>query len=677
VALLWVNLGVYLGAILVSVVALNALARAPGLRLQVDATKTRAYSLSPQTRALLGGLRGEWKIALVMVADQVDRATLRQVEEVLRRFSAEAPAIDVVQLDPTDPASLGEYEALLAALRLGYGDLIDAYESALDEGVSAFGRLLLFAQGRAAPLEDLTRSLPVAFSGRPGLERRASLMALLAQQGAEVLAPVSAARRVDEGQPLPDHETARSILAEALGRWALELQDVARILDDLLLDPATAPEVRPSAQAAAREYRDLAAALAAVSDRLRQLPPLELAQIGRELRRGEAAVVMGLGRAVVIPSAQLFPRTNVRQTGSGAIAFDQRFRGEQLLASAIRTLITPQMPRVVFVHAEAESLLRRHPQDMDLTGVVSMLSASRIETREWLAGREARPEVEGLTVWVVLPPTQRPGLEPTPAEQALVSAVAQLVRDGEPVLLSVRPSLLPRFRRADPWADLARVMGVAFDTGRVLVESRRVSAEEVRVERAVAIDEFSGAGPIGRSLASQRAYLELPVPIQVVEGEGPVRHEVIASIAPAPGRWLEADWNRGRIEPPAERAGLEQPVAVVMAAERAHPAQRRVQRLVAVGSGGWMLSRTADMAVNLGGDRYALLYPGNVELLLASVLWLAGQDDLMAPGPAGQQVSRVSDLSNAARRAWFAGIGLMVPASCLGLGVLVWLRRRA
>ena len=54
------NLLVFLVALLVLAIVVNYFAGRPELRLSVDATKTRAYSLSSQSKSLLDGLDGVW-----------------------------------------------------------------------------------------------------------------------------------------------------------------------------------------------------------------------------------------------------------------------------------------------------------------------------------------------------------------------------------------------------------------------------------------------------------------------------------------------------------------------------------------------------------------------------------------------------------------------------------------
>ena len=108
-----VNLGLFLVGIVTLAVVVNFFAARPWLRVRLDATKTRAYSLSPQTRQLLDDLDGEWQVVVVAGPDRVDPTALRQVDEILDRFESASDKVRTMRLDPADPAALGEYEAFL------------------------------------------------------------------------------------------------------------------------------------------------------------------------------------------------------------------------------------------------------------------------------------------------------------------------------------------------------------------------------------------------------------------------------------------------------------------------------------------------------------------------------------------------------------------------------------
>ena len=72
------------------------------------------------------------------------------------------------------------------------------------------------------------------------------------------------------------------------------------------------------------------------------------------------------------------------------------------------------------------------------------------------------------------------------------------------------------------------------------------------------------------------------------------------------------------------------------------------------------------------------MFPGNSELFVNSVYWLAGLEDLIAASPRSQDVPRVRPMT--ARKLWWHQVALIagLPLAALVLGLEVWwVRRRA
>jgi hypothetical protein len=673
------DLAIFVAALFTIAIVVMYFAQRPGLRLAVDATRTRAYSLSPQTRELLARLDEPWTIAVIMVEDATDAPTREQVDQVLDGYRAASPQISVVRVDPTDPRTFAAYDALLARLRTLEADLIDAYERGLDDGSEAFERLRVFAQQQSAQLERVVAAVDAQDPVRAALGERLAQLGLLAQDGGKVIDAVRDARRVTETQPVSDYETARSILAQALAQWGDELYDMARIYREWGGQPDLNPVVARYAATSIESYRDTAQTLAAAADPLVQLPVLEISSIGRQLARGEAAVLIGPDRSAVIPSAQLFPKVNRRERADGAVAFDRRFRGEQVISAAIRSLLVPQMPMVVFVHGEEQSLLRQNEQHADLVGVGTLLDVSRFDVVEWQVGATERPAAaEGQpVVWVIVPPLRRQGLEASAAELALIRAARSLIDSGASVLLDVHPSLLPRYRQTDPWASLAEPFGLRPDTAQVIFQEVALPDGQTAYGLHHTGRRFPGDHPVARAVHGQPTELVLPVPIEITDVPG-VTHVVLADVEPDPRRWLEPDWARKMqaAEEVARGTPFESPLPIVVAAERAHPDGDGRQRFMMVGSGGWLLSNVADRVEVVPSGRMALTSPGNQELLLASVTWLAGMDELIAPSPVSSQVARLSGIERAERIRWGLITVVGVPLAFVGFGGLVWFSRR-
>ncbi len=685
-AMKWANLTIFLASVLTIAAVVNIFAQRDEFRMRIDSTKTRAYSLSDQTMRMLGSLDGDWTIALFIVEREADRAMLRQIDEVLSRFRQATSHVSVARIDPTDPTSLAEYERMLTRLRSMYAQTTADYETHLDAGRRAFEDMLVFAQQESGTLEQLLQlarlsaqrdSVSEAIIQR--INQRTQAMALLAEQGGLVLEEVTKALRVGDDRPIPDYDGARSILAHALRSIANDLHATAESFASWRDDNEMPAEARQYAVRARRSFADQATQLAQAAEPLVHLPPMELSRIGRELAEGEGALILGPGRAAIVPADQLVAKSNLRESGDGAVTFDQRFRGEQLIAAAIRSLTVEHMPLVVFVHSEERSLLRQHERQIDLFGTATMLMASRFEIMEWTAGEQERPQAKPgqPVVYVVIPPPQRQGLEPSQRERDLLARVNALIAEGESVLLSVYPSRLPRLGQPDPWARIAAPFGMHVDTSMVIHESVLASADQREVIKGQAVQRFESSHPIAQAVHGQQAYLNLPTPIQISDFTG-VEHHILAQVPPAENRWLEQQWEipGDRLDEPRDDQRLDEPAPIIVAAERPHPMKPGRQRLLLVSSGGWMLSYVADAAVSIGGDRMALVYPAHHELMLASAAWLAGMDDLIARSPTSQEVARLGEIGTAAGWFWtilFIG-GLPLGSLLLGLGV--WMIRK-
>lgn len=671
----WTSSVLFLLALAVGLIAINDILMQPDYRARIDATKSRAYSLSPRSQQLLSSLEGDWGITVVMVDAETDPAVVRQIDEVLERYAEAAPSMEVRRIDPSMPGALTDYDRLLMDLRDREADAITAFEAAVEAARWEFQELVAFAAPTADWIDRLvTREGDQAETIRD-IEAIASALRLLGQQGHLVLEAVAEAMTLDDGAPLPDLEAARSILEQGLSRWAMELQAAARRIDRIdRVGPEQLQELARLSNAVSTE----ATALAIAADTLAQLEPLELARIAGRLREGEAAIIVGPDRAMAIPASQLFA-SNLQQDDVGSVRVDQRFRGEQLLSSAIRSMQQDTMPAVVFVHGDEVSRLDAHPQQADVTGIAGLLEAARIEVVEWPVTLGPQPAFPAGTpvVWVVLPPSERIGFEIGASERRLLEAAAHLIEQGEPVLVNLYPSFLPRYGQADPWASLVSGLGLQADTGSVLLQETIDGQGELAVQMFQQLTEFPASHAVSAALNGQNLALPLPVPLRPADPDD-ASLQVVATIEPAADRWLENQWTPSLDLGPVRQGDqqLVDPVDVVYAVERAVEGRDADQRLLVVGSGPWMLTNVADVAVSAGGDRISLLHPGNHELMMASVAWLAGEDELVAQGPLSQEVARLRGIGDAQLQVVGWLLTVILPGAVLLIGIGVWMARR-
>ncbi len=674
-----IEAGVFAIGAFAAAIAIAFLFGTPRLRVEIDATKTRAYTLSPSTEELLRSLKGPWSVTLLVSGERADPASLRRVDEVLRRMHAIAPNVEAIRVDPDDAASATGYEALLERLTAANAPAIAAWEPSLAAALASYEGLRGFARGELGPLRTLIRALPPADPVRPQLESIAAGLEQLTEQGDGFIIAVRELLRSTSSRPLPDYDGARSALAANDRLWADQFSTATALFQQWSVNPALDGAVRTWAKAAEARFEAAATTRRAEQYELEELPPLGLGEVGRVIGQGESAVVMGPLGAIAIPSWQIIP-AQVAASGRATLGFDFAARAESVLAGAMRSLTVERMPMVVFVHAEDSTVLTARPDRTELAAMADTLRAARYTVREWSvsAGERPTPAKGQRVVWAILPPFKREGLKTSDRERTLLEVTRSLINANEPVLVTFGRSLLGLFGQKDPWNLIAADLGISVDTGRVLMELVPTSADRSVLQPWQTIERTNVAHPIGAAVNGQAGVFNHPTPLTIVAGEVPQLATIIASVEPSANRWLEDDWREERRQeksvPEAKR--LTAPMPVVIALERRDPASGATRRAVAVGSGGWLLSSLADVSQSLGGNRYVLTNPGNRELMLASVAWLSGEEALIAAGASGREVARVGEITDTTRMWWLAALALGVPALVATTGVGVWLRRR-
>lgn len=668
-------------ATLAAAAAAVALSSRAPLRVELDATKTRAYSLAPATQSLLASLEGPWRILLFVDGRAADPAVLRQVDEVLRRFEEAGPGIEARRIDPSDPGSSGAFEEALASLvALRAGDIART-QDAIERGVAAYDAFRNESTGQPAGLRAAAAQLPAESPVRRTVEQVAALFAQVATDGEQFRTRVVELSRTSAARPLPDLEGARSALAQGFRVWGDQLAGAATLFAEWRSDPALPQPVRNVLAGRIALYEGLAERMMVARQELEALPALELDTLNGELMKGEAAVVAGNGRLAVIPTWRIFPRS-AAGSGTERISYSWSFRGEEVLSGAIRSIAGGTMPEVVFTHSERESILRARSDHNDLAAVADALRSAGFAVLEWVPARDERPKATPgrPQVFVIVPALRRGQLELGRDERALVEQASRLVGEGKPVLLTAGRSLLALLGQPDPWQKVLAPFGLEPDGTKVVLELVAKADGTPEAQPWQLVEQVEAGSPLAARLAGRPILFNQPVPLRIAEPlpEG-VSARIAVSVPPGGERWLADDWKGdgdGVREVPATKR-LQAPVPVVALAER------RVsgvdQRVALVGSGGWMLTSVADLSDNLGGGRTALYNPGNRELVLASVAWLSGREDLLDAGLSGREVSRIAGLSEGARLAWLVGasIALIVGPIAVGGFVAIARRRRA
>lgn len=626
------------GLALAAVAAAGAVgaADAPRLRAIADMTKSRAFTLSSETGELLAGLDGEWRVDVFLASP--DAGVARQVDEVLARIAG-APSggrVRCARIDPSDPADAARLDAALEGVQARDAAAAALHAEAIRAGLDAFDRLARVAAARLPQLEDLVAGAPQDEPLRGELESMRGAFAQLLAQRPAFDRSIATLRTASDARPFADDARAAAAIAANLKHWGEQLSAAAQAIADRGSRPVQYAALAAWAGPASAEFAALAKGLRVAQDGLDRLPRLWGAEVGAALAAGDCAVVTGPPGVATVPGWQL-----VAGAAGGSVSFDRRFRGEQAIASAMRALRGGAPPVAVFVHAGPPGQLRQSADGTDMAAAADALRSARFDVREWVPGQGAQPAApDRAMAWIVLPPVQRDSLQASPAERELLSAARRLVADGEPILLSAGPSLLPVMGQPDPWATLLEPRGLVARTGRTVLELVPVGPSRADVSVVQYLSAGNADTAIGRAIDGQQVRLDRPVPVEAIgAGSRPVM-----SVEPAGERWIEDDWRRDQRLRTAVSASkrLREPVPVVAASSPEADA-----RAVLVGSPSWLATSVADAADAVGGGRAALRNPGNRDLLVDSVAWLVAREDLMVGSSAGREVARLPRLGAA------------------------------
>ncbi|MDI9402848.1 MAG: ABC transporter permease [Limnohabitans sp.] len=663
---------------LASVLLVLLFSQAP-LRSEFDATKTRAYSLAPSTRSLIEGLEGPWKVLLFVDEARADLAVLRQIDEVLERFQDANPAVDARRIDPTNPAFAGQFEKELAEIVASRASDVARSEEAIARALSTFDAFRADAGSQPAGLRAAAQQLgdaPANASMRRTVEQLAGFFAQVSTDGDAFRSKVTEFTKTSATRPLPDIEGARSALARGFRTWGDQLAAAATLFASWRAQPSLPQSVKAVLASRITPFEEMASRMQASRQELEALPALEFDALGRELLGGEAAVVVGGGRIAVIPAWRLFPTTTASR-GTELVSYSWGVRGEEVLSGAIRSISSGSMPEVVFVHSERDALLKPAQDHSDVVAVADTLRSAGFGVREWTPGRGDRPTAtRGIPqIFVVLPALRRAQLDLSREEKLVVDATEELLAEGAPVLLTAGRSLLQLLGQPDPWEEILAPFGLRADAGKVVLELF-AGADGAPTARPWQLIERVPESPLATRLRGRPILFNQPMRISTDDSApADVTRTTIVDIESDDTRWLADDW-RGdgdgiREVPSSKRWSGSLPVVVV--AERRH--EGRAQRVALVASGGWLLTSVSDLSDSLGGGRTALVNPGNRELLLALVAWLADRPDLFEEGISGREVPRLASLTEGARTAWMIVFGSMLAVGPLAMGGVIMARR--
>ena len=685
---------------LVSVVRIGDSSRA-----RMDVTATGEHRISPRTERVLDALPSGTRILLAIDRRSLEPGARVMLSDVLDTLARATDRLETDWIDTGSDSGRERFESAIGAMVRTQGPAIEGYRSVIARGALALGAACAEMESRLAPsLDQIAGLLPESSPGRVAFQERAALLRVLARDGAAAATTLTGA--TEDTSVLPAFDGAWRAASPVAQNIDAQLDALARELNEYARSTDGIPASRDAARCLASVASQSRAPLARAADDVRSHPIPSVMRAARAIEAGRAALAVGPGSAGVVAID-----LDGLVAAAAAPAAEARARVESILGTALGTLLNPDPPIVVLVHAENPAILARAGLYEQMTRhlaarAIDLVMWPLIATQEPPSLREINPEGRRPVVYVLLSTDSAaqgrgsgvlPGIE---RAQLLGRVSASLFERGERLLISVSPSIIPATGAADPTVEFLRAIGVECDTARPLVRERLSTAGRTVTTPIAAVGE-GGDHAIAGAIRGLPLFMAWPLRISVSDsgvGAGVELWPLLTHPIAQPGEacWGESQWLslwQGALENQAAIAAPptldardhafpegETRVMLACAIERASPRGSGTQRIVVVGTHsygqyGWLADPiTHDQRVVDG--RPVRTHPGNLELLDASIAYLAGLDTLIAQSPEAGDSPTIRALDAKTLRNLRLAIAFGVPGLVLVVGAWAMVIRR-
>lgn len=645
---------------------------------RIDVTATRAHSLSARTREILEKVETPHRIVVSVDRSTLDPRSAQRITDLLGSFEEASPRIEVVEIDTSSPSSIPAFTELLEELADEHRGKIETQRRRIEDVASDASQL-----ARDVPsLDTLIKEARDAYDPDDQRHRELNRLAGMVRRLPEALETASeeaetAATRAFAGVNIPDTALASERVVPALQEAATVLETSVRYAN-VLMNAESRDEVIATLESIAETSAPMRDTALLADEAIRSLDTLDALDVARALRTGDTVLIINPDKVTAIDFRSLFPPTAlIDATGGGGAEIT--FAGEELIASALASINNPRNPVLVFTHGQTVRILdgSGKPTTYARRSFGSLLSRLRLRgfsLHEWhTATEETRPSAAELDptgerpiVWFVFgPPTADGPTDAGGTNQAaralrlagLAKSLAQLVRSGEPFILSLGLSDLASLGQPDPLVDALDPLGVDVRTDLMLL--RRVTSASGReaVFSEFRITRADADHPIAEAVDGLAVTLPTPKPIAIEEREG-IETTPLLTIENTDAIYGESEWSRLPHPVSQQPLPLRQPPDVSESRDALAPesgdewtvATSSVvassgQRAVVIGSHVWFADLITQRQTSLEG-RNIWVNPGNLEFFEASVYWLAGLDEMIAPSPHTLDVPRIKPLDS-------------------------------
>lgn len=703
----WLKYGANVGLMTIIVILLAVfltwLAQSRKASARIDTTSAGLYSLKPQTINLIKDNTQKIRIVSLYTRTKADNPDaievdttdyVQPVEDLLNEYERKGKNIEVQVIDPVSQPS--KVDQLIADVTSKYGGEVQKYKAVVDEYPEISKKISALADGEVKQVQKLP---PLKVSDVE-LYKTLILTISTIQEFPKQLQDTQ--KGIDRGlkQRPPDYKGAVDSIRDGMSELSLLVGVTIDNFKKFKDDAKVPEELRKYMAQSLPNYEQLQKLADDLKKRIGELGELKLDDLKQSLRARDTILVMGANDMRVIPRDKVWVEVaDVRFMQSGGKP-KMRFAGEQQVTSAILAVTSKSKPKVAFVRGGGPPLttpgipgfmrpgeysmvaerLRDYNFDVlekDLSGMWAM----QAQMQGSFAPPEPTDEQIKDAIWVVVDLGQ-PRRNPMQPPPSLGPKVAEHLKNGGSALLLSRFNSESFGEALDEWGIKVRTDAIAVHQP---VESPPGGSSDfiqqaLRIPYIFLISEY-GDHMLTKPLRSLDSAL---VPLCVVQTEKKDGYDV-TPILPVPQKlktWGETDVMNAlenakvSFDKPGEAGGDLAPPLYGGAVGQ----KKDGGRVVVVGCADFPVNGLVGMPdPDLLQEQRIIVprFPGNAELFMNSIFWLARMDPMIAISPAAMEVNRIADMSGATLNFWRIGVLLVgLPGLVLVGGLVMYMSRR-
>ncbi len=656
--------------------------------VRYDWTSTRKYSLSDQTTQLLKELDNKYEIYTIFDTNYVNpdvAQALQHVRDLINEYALFSDKLEVVHIDPNLDQS--RQLELFKKIREHFKDELAPLDEATQKGRATLNEFSAMLPGVLDPLQ--------AIVDNPALEDN-ELIANVRQVHTIFTRFVAdweeENKSIDRklNSELPNFVTLYNNIEVLLKQLDEQyLPSVISMFDNMINRESTPAAVKDKLIAANEQLKQAKAKTTEglSTFNLTQRAP-EYNTLRSNITSTESIVVLGPKQAKTIMVSSMYRQPDpeeVQRTGNT----ESRFIGEEKLTGTLMSMSMENQPMVVYALTGQQGAIGGRGGAYQ--EVTERLRNANFDVRQWFsAGYKnmspdqqppAPPELEEEQkgVWILLPAMPGEQLPPMMMmtggmKQDAVEHIRKRLAAGDNALFIVDPNpMVGRTGREDPVAALLDEYGITVQQDRIVLQEQQLPDRRTVPSPQFEVTQWPDELPITSALAGLNMVLLQSSPIVIDEQVQGVKHYPLIELT-GDRLWAEDDL----LSPDAmenasytEEKGQDRFLAGVAA-------EKDGSRIIVISDPVWASDNITTYGA-FGPGTAELLgarWPGNSELFVNCMYWLAEFDQLIASSARSQDIRRVEPMTTTAYY-WTEGILIGgLPLIILAIGVGVWMSRR-